>query len=69
MVEIEIIALGGIVAPGQENKKNGPLLRRPETSRLESRAVLVSPMIAHGRGLSLFEIEPSDKKLSKRQVR
>ncbi len=59
VVETEIIAAG--MAPGQ-GIKNGPLLRSLEASRLESRVGLISPMIARRRGLSLFEIEPSDKK-------
>jgi hypothetical protein len=64
IVETENTAPGGIASPGQEIK-NGPLLRRLETNRLKSRVGL-SPMIAHRRGLSLLEIEPSNQKIRKR---
>jgi hypothetical protein len=43
IVETEITAPGGIVAPGQ-GVKSGPLLLTLETSRLESRVGLIDPM-------------------------
>jgi hypothetical protein len=46
-------------------KKNGPASAKTGNEPLKSRVGLISPMIAHRRGLSLFEIEPSDRKIRK----